>query len=99
MGWVMYYRACDEDYENLEASAKAFLLRREARLREPNEPPITNRHRDGGYVEQVQEWLDTRTYDSDRTYYTRLWHRCAGRALGDPSATGIAYGYIGRSDS
>lgn len=101
MGWACGAPAYTEDYQALEDSALRFMQRHDIPVREPEEPDYGdfNRHRHGGFVEQVEahiseciESYDDRSYGK---YLRRLWHGCAGRALNDPSATGIAWGYIG----
>ena len=100
-GWVCIRKATDEDRAAIEASARRFITRHpEAFNLGKISQMVASGH--ASWTSALEDGLDDLShqpyYGNDRfaARLLRLWHRCIGRAVHEPSATGIGWDYIGR---
>ena len=85
MAWVMIRRADAEDYERVERAAKAFSARHGLDRYVSSEDWTLTDH------EQAVEHVAANGSQRLPGY----WRACVRRALREPAATGISYGYVG----
>lgn len=99
MAWGTLRLATDEDYEKLDKAARRFADRHG--LEYPTEKEDRKlggwfQHIDGLIDMAVDMHKDPNDYEhEDVTYIAMLWKRVVRRALDEPSADGISWGYVG----
>ena len=90
MAWSTIRRATGEEKAKLEKAARQFAARHEIDLYDGLDPVLTvEGNCEPGYGAGDYEKRRARRLN-------RLWLRVVRRVLGDASADGIAYGYVGR---
>jgi hypothetical protein len=90
MAWGTIRQATDEDIARYRAAAERFIVRHD--IRQWNDSEYNDPTDD---VEFHLEDLVSRGQHEESRYLRRLWLRAVRRALRNPSADGIAYGYVG----
>ena len=89
MGWATIRKATDEDGERLNKAARRFYDKHpEVRDYAPDEGDWYSRV--DAAVMAVYDYVDGGKNTA------KLWRRCVRRALGEPTADGIDWGYVGR---
>lgn len=95
MAWAPIREATDEDMAAVEAAAERFIERHRIKADWGNSPHLGALDNPWEALESAIDRLDPRFGWAG--YMRRLWRGCMRRALGEPRAHGIAYGYVGRS--
>ena len=96
MSWVCGRKATAEDYEKLDKRAAAFIKRHEVDCE--FELSVNDGRAWGALEECLHYECDYNSYSPEHSYYMhlrRLWRAIFRRAVGDSTATGIAWEHIG----
>jgi hypothetical protein len=105
MAWSTIRKATDQDFEALNKAARRFSARHDLTKTIGNDLEIskeagmkTTWHKSlETYLAVLsEEHSDVNDWGhSEAVTMARLWKRCVRRALGEPTADGIAHGYVG----
>ena len=95
MSWHIIRSATDEDRRRLREAAQRFTVRHGLYVH-PDDDPVDDLEQILATDHAVTTGGST-LYEEDLAYLRRYWRRAVQRALRDPAAEGIAYGYVGRS--
>lgn len=94
MGWSTIRKATSEDTERLNAAAQRFVERHElgddVKVVPDESSPLWYE------LSEYLEVMGTDWPNWDIPKLRRLWRQCVRRALREPNAEGIAYGYVGQ---
>ncbi len=90
MAWSTIRRATTGDHESLDSAATRFIERHHL-----DPMRFGNEHIHDALTNELYARYQYADYDDERRLW-RLWLACMRRALNEPHAEGIAYGYVGR---
>ena len=92
MAWQIIRRATDTDHDRLQSRAEAFIARNGIAWKF-SDHTLTPRALD----DLLNDWAedDDPSYAKHGRRLLKNWRRVVARALGDPCAEGIVWGYVG----